>query len=326
MMPTHPEAHILRLLSTACLLAAACATPAGSARVNVTEVQDDASPHVLCILAHPDDETVFAGTLYKTATHLGGACDILLITNGEGGFKYSTLAERLYDLELSDEAVGRANLPRIRRKEFLEGCTYLGVRDVLFLNQQDHRYSQDPNEVLAHDADVWDLMKIELALDRVLREGEYDFVLVHLPTPTTHGHHQAATLLALRAVNRMQPDARPVVLAATTNPEVAFTELPGYPESLALPGPVYEFDRTQPFGHRDKLDYRIVVNWVIAAHKSQGTMQLAMSRGERERFFVLDTGTAEAHSKSSAWFRALAEPQFPKRTYGASAGTNASTN
>ena len=106
MMPTYPEARLLRLLSTACHLAAACATPAGSARVNVTEVQDDASPHILCILAHPDDETVFAGTLYKTATHLGGACDILLITNGEGGFKYSTLAERIYDLELTDELIG----------------------------------------------------------------------------------------------------------------------------------------------------------------------------------------------------------------------------
>ena len=308
------------------LLAAACATPPGSARVNVTEVLDTGGPHVLCVVAHPDDETVFAGTLFKTATHLGGACDILLITNGEGGFKYSTLAERLYDLELTDEAVGRANLPRIRREEFLEGCVYLGVRDVLFLDQQDHRYSQDPSEVLAHDADVWELVEIELAIDRALREGGYDFVLGHLPTPTNHGHHQAATLLALRAVNRMPASARPVFLGATTNPEASFTELAGYPEAAAVAGPVHEFDRTQPFGHRDKLDYNVVVNWVIAAHKSQGTMQLAMSRGERERFFVLDTGTLDAHVKAAAWFEALKEPQFPKKVYGASAGTNASSN
>ena len=316
----------MRSLFLACLLATACTTPAGSARVNVTKVHDIEGPRVLCVVAHPDDETVFAGTLFKTATHLGGACDILLITNGEGGFKYSTLAERLYDLELTDEAVGRANLPRIRREEFLEGCVYLGVRDVLFLDQQDHRYSQDPSEVLAHDADVWELVEIELAIDRALREGDYDFVLGHLPTPTNHGHHQAATLLALRAVNRMPASARPVFLGATTNPEASFTELAGYPEAAAVAGPVHEFDRTQPFGHRDKLDYNVVVNWVIAAHKSQGTMQLAMSRGERERFFVLDTGSFDAHARAASWFEALTEPQFTKKVYGASAGTNASSN
>jgi len=316
----------MRSLFIACLLATACATPPGSARVNVTEVHDIEGPRVLCVVAHPDDETVFAGTLFKTATHLGGVCDILLITNGEGGFKYSTLAERIYGLELTEEAIGRAHLPRIRREEFLEGCVYLGVRDVLFLNQQDHRYSQDPEEVLAHDAGVWNLVEVELAIDRALREGGYDFVLGHLPTPATHGHHQAATLLALRAVNRMDLNARPAVLGATTNALLKFTELPGYPEASALEGPALVFDRTQPFGHRDKLDYRVVVNWVIAAHKSQGTMQLAMSRGERERFFVFDTQTPNAHANAAVWFDELTQPQFPKKVYGPSAGTNASSN
>ena len=314
----------MRLSLTLCLLFSACAAPLGSKRVNVTALEAIEGPKVLCVVAHPDDETAFAATLFKTATHLNGACDILLITNGEGGFKYSTLAERLYELELTEEEVGRAHLPRIRREEFLEGCRYLGVRDALFLNQQDHRYSQDPGEML--DTDVWELTKVELALDRALREGDYDFVLCHLPIPTTHGHHQAATILALRAVKRMAAGARPVLFGATTNALMQFTELPGYLEARAVEGPVHVFDRTQPFGHRDKLDYRVVVNWVIAAHKSQGTMQLAMSKGDRERFFVLDTGTEGAHEKAAAWFEALKEPQFPKKSYDASAGTNASSN
>ena len=316
----------MRTLLLFSLFAASCAAPLGSARVNVTETTAGEGPRVLCVVAHPDDETAFASTLFKTATHLGGACDILLITNGEGGFKYSTLAERIYDLELTDEAVGRAHLPKIRRDEFLEGCVYLGVRDVLFLNQQDHRYSQDAGEVLADDADVWDLVEVELAIDRALREGDYDFVLGHLPTATTHGHHQAATLLAMRAVKRMQISDRPVVLGATTRESASVDDLHDYPESKVVAGPVHEFDRTQPFGHRDKLDYRVIVNWVIAAHKSQGTMQIAMSQGERERFFVLDTGTEGAQEKTVAWFEALKEPQFPKKVYGASAGTNASSN
>ena len=72
-----------------------------------------------------------------------------------------------------------------------------------------------------------------------------------------------------------------------------------YPEAAPADGPIHEFDRTQPFGHRDKLDYRVVVNWVIAAHKSQGTMQLAMNKGERERFFVLEIGRASCRERVS---------------------------
>ena len=67
-------------------------------------------------------------------------------------------------------------------------------------------------------------------------------------------------------------------------------------------------------------------DWVIAAHKSQGTMQLAMNKGDRERYFVLDTGTLDAHVKAAAWFEALKEPQSSKKVYSASAGTNASSN
>jgi hypothetical protein len=55
-------------------------------------------------------------------------------------------------------------------------------------------------------------------------------------------------------------------------------------------------------------------------------MQIAMSRGERERFFVLDTDSMDPHARTAAWFEALAEPQFSKKSYGASAGTNASSN
>ena len=47
-------------------------------------------------------------------------------------------------------------------------------------------------------------------------------------------------------------------------------------------------DRTRKFGYNDRLDYRILVNWVIAEHKSQGTMQLLMNRGEVECFWYFD--------------------------------------
>ena len=48
-----------------------------------------------------------------------------MITNGEGGFKYATLAERYYGAELTREGVGRARLPALRRAELLEGAGLL---------------------------------------------------------------------------------------------------------------------------------------------------------------------------------------------------------
>ena len=87
----------------------------------------------------------------------------------------------------------------------------------------------------------------------------------------------------------------------------------------------FVFDRTQKFGYQGKLDYRVIVNWLIAAHKSQGTMQLAMNQGEREEFFLFADRNLAASKKAAALFEALRGEQFPAKTYGASAGTNAGT-
>lgn len=285
-------------------------------------------PRVLCVQAHPDDETTFAATLFKIATHLGGACDIVLITNGEGGFKYSTLAERVYGAELTEEAIGRSLLPAIRQREMAAGAEIMGVRRLDFLDQTDHRYSQNPGEVLGTDASVWDLEYIAGQLDRTLENG-YDFVFTMAPTPTTHGHHQAATILALEAVERMPVERRPVILCARTLAleDAAAIEPPGldaYPLTrVSTDIDPFDLDRTQKFGHRDRLDYRIVVNWVIAEHKSQGTMQLAMNRGDVERFWLFQLNAPQAEERARALFERLAEPQFDIKTYGPSAGTNA---
>jgi len=42
-----------------------------------------------------------------------------VITNGEGGYRYSLLAEPVYGVALTDEAVGRAALPEIRKRGLL---------------------------------------------------------------------------------------------------------------------------------------------------------------------------------------------------------------
>ena len=292
--------------------------------VTVTPSGGNSGPRVLCVFAHPDDETTVAGALYKTATFLDGTVDMVLITNGEGGFKYSTLAEDIYELELTLEEVGRAHLPRIRREEMLDGCALLGVHQVHFLRQTDHRYTQDPLEVLGPDADVWDLVRVSAKIDAVLAAGDYDFVLTMAPSATTHGHHQAATIL----VARVDEGERPVLLGVsveseTSGPPTAPPALSGFPETAVDAGEALVFDRTQQFGHQRRLDYRVLVNLVIAQHRSQGTLQLAMWRGLAEHYFVFSGAPPDAHARAAAWMQALAQPQFPVREYGESAGTNA---
>lgn len=283
-------------------------------------------PRVLCVVAHPDDEVAFSGTLYKITTHLGGACDIVVITNGEAGYKYSTLAEVIYRRRLTDPTTGRSELPAIRQQEMREAARILGVRHVVFLSEQDHRYTTDPNEVLGPGTDVWNLERIRAELSRVLREGRYDFLFVHLPTPTTHGHHQAASILALEAVAAMEFDQRPVPLGSfwlripaeseePTDEEEEATkrpfELPGFPITRqredVLP---FTFDTRQTFGFEDKLDYRIVKSWAVAAHKSQGRYQQLLGRGDMEAFRLFALPVEAAESRARELFRRLAEPQF----------------
>jgi hypothetical protein len=100
--------------------------------------------------------------------------------------------------------------------------------------------------------------------------------------------------------------------------------LPGWPVTRARDGaPALAFDRLATFGYQDRLDWRVIVNWVIAEHKSQGTMQLAMGRGAREAFVLFDVSPPGAGTGCAALLGALAATEpFPLREYGPSAGTN----
>ena len=309
-----------------CVAAALVSCRAASIASLTLRDSEGTGPRVLCVVAHPDDEISFAGTLFKTSTFLDGTCDVVAITNGEGGFKYSTLGEFVYGLELTDEHTGRLNLPKIRRDELAAGCDLLGVRRIYFLNQTDHRYTQDPLEVLAEDARIWDLEFVERSLARILDRNDYDFVFVLAPTAETHGHHKAATILALRAVAGLPLERRPAVLCGTTatgaDDSRRIEELEGFPITRIRASSGFVFDRRQRFGYRDRLDYRIVVNWAIAEHKSQGTMQLLMNRGDREEYSVFEVGAIDATEHAQALFDALSRPQFEPLEYLESAGTN----
>jgi hypothetical protein len=163
------------------------------------------------------------------------------------------------------------------------------------------------NEVLKSQ---WDTAFVRRRLSEILRNGRYDFVFVAEPTKTTHGAHQAASLMTVAAVAAMPASRRPVILA--TNSYKKGETPPNYvgrddfPFAAARPiDPPLEFDLKMPFGYQDRLDYRIVANWVIAEHKSQGIMQIYMNSFDTERFFLFAIDDDAAVAKTKSFFARL---------------------
>ncbi len=170
----------------------------------------------LIVVAHPDDETCLAATVYEITHNLGGTVDQLVITNGEGGYRYSLLADSFYGVALTDEAIGRAALPEIRKRELLEAGHILGIANHFFLDQRDLRYTQDIDEVLGEH---WQPGVVLREVERRIAAGNYDFVFTLFPSPETHGAHKAATITALNAVQQSigRPGRKPVVLGCQTS-------------------------------------------------------------------------------------------------------------
>ena len=280
--------------------------------------QQITGPRVLVVVAHPDDETAAAATIYKITHELNGMVDQCVITNGEGGYKYSTLAESYYGLELTDEAVGRANLPRIRKQELMNAGKIIGTHNIFFLDQKDAHYGLDEHEPLDTS---WNVAWVNTRLKEILDQNHYDYVFCLLPTPNTHGGHKAATLLALRAVQNMPVNARPIVLGLTSGAKkdtagVIFEQLKDYKETkVQARTPMFTFNKNASFGYKNQLTYQIIVNWEIAEHKSQGTMQLYMNGSDYENFWYFSMNAPEGIAKCRDLFQRLKATTIKSKEY-----------
>jgi LmbE family N-acetylglucosaminyl deacetylase len=128
------------------------------------------SGKTLLVVAHPDDEYYFAATIYRIAVELHGTVDELIITNGEGGFRYSTLAEPYYGKALTAEPIGRKELPAIRKEETLKAGKILGIRDHYFLDQKDETFTADANAGLRR---LWDVDFITSTIADLIKGKHY---------------------------------------------------------------------------------------------------------------------------------------------------------
>jgi len=279
-----------------------------------TMAQDGASPRevprkpvrVLLVVAHPDDEYEVAGTVYRISKELSGTVDQVIITDGEAGYRYSSLATPYYGVDLTNEAVGRAQLPRIRKEEGRRAGRILGIQHQWFLNEKDDRFTLDAGESIHRS---WHEERILRVLQRRLSKGHYDFVFVLLPSAQTHGEHKAASILALEAVERLPAIRRPIVLGAQAGgggDPAPYTSLLGYSLTATdSPKPRFQFDRNTRFGYQESLSYQIVVDWVIAEHKSQGLFQTRCQQDRVESFWLFTANRASAAGEAESLFAAI---------------------
>lgn len=280
--------------------------------------QQESEIKVLAVIAHPDDESGMAATIYKITHDLHGKVDIALVTNGEGGYKYSTLAEAYYNLELTREEIGREYLPAIRKRELMNAGKILGIRNYFFLDQKDHKYTLDVQEVFQK---IWDTSFVKRRLREIIDRGKYDFVFTPLPTPETHGHHKGAAILALQAVSGMRNAHKPIVLGVSVTSKKdsvkkIFSELENFPITrINLHASPFIFDRTQSFGFKKRLNYKVIVNWEIAEHKSQGTMQLYMNEGDYENYWFYSLNDEKGVERAAHLFGQLKINTYPKLEY-----------
>lgn len=210
-------------------------------------------------------------------------------------------------MPLSKESTGRSRLPQIRRREVLAAGRILGVRRHYFLNQKDEQFTLDINEALER---IWDCSRVRGRLHDLISQQRYDFLLTVLPRPSSHGHHQAATFLALDVVRSLDAGSRPVVLGAEPGQDASAPLFSGIDSQFwantSTPAAEFTFDRHHAFGFRNALRYDIVVNWVISEHKSQGMFQNDMGRHRYEHFWSFSIGPDDA----AALFRRLQGPML----------------
>jgi hypothetical protein len=136
---------------------------------------------------------------------------------------------------------------------------------------------------------------VRSALDGLLRQEHYDVVFTLLPRGDVHAHHRMAAVILLEAVAALPEASRPVVLGAEPcragGRPLPFPGLEESPLTRTIEHtPAFAFDRNTRFGHDGALNYHIVVNWVIAEHKSQGLFQTHCGKYDIEQFWAFAIG------------------------------------
>lgn len=142
---------------------------------------------ILAVFAHPDDESIVAGTLIEHIQQ-GAYVTYACMTLGEMGRNMGV-----------PPFASRVTLPHIRAQELAEACRVLGIQDVRKLGMHDKMIEFEDRELWAG------------RLRDLILEVKPSIIYTFYPGHGVHPDHDACGAIVIRAVGLMQEEKRPEV-------------------------------------------------------------------------------------------------------------------
>ncbi|HDX9579406.1 TPA: bacillithiol biosynthesis deacetylase BshB2 [Bacillus pseudomycoides] len=154
--------------------------------------------HVLVVFPHPDDESFAAGGTICQYRNNGVPVTYACGTLGQMG---RNMGKNVF--------ANRETIPNIRKRELEEACKAMGIEDLRLLGFHDKTLEFEDVEFVAD--------KIE----EVIRDVNPSLIITFYPEHGVHPDHNAFGRAAVRAVERMPKEERPVIhaVAITKNRE-----------------------------------------------------------------------------------------------------------
>jgi len=165
---------------------------------------------LLCVVTHPDDETILCGGTLALLSARGVAVHVLCLTRGEGG-------------ELGDPPLcARAELGEVREQEMVGAVKALGGKSLTFLGYVDPVVG--PDDTLS--APAADPVMLAGQIVNSLKQFKIEVVLTH-GSNGEYGHpaHQLVHQTALAAVASLGDSAPPLYSFAASYPEHPYPRL-----------------------------------------------------------------------------------------------------
>ncbi|RFU67959.1 bacillithiol biosynthesis deacetylase BshB2 [Bacillus sp. V59.32b] len=142
--------------------------------------------HVLVIFPHPDDEAFGVSGTIALNIESGTPVTYVCLTLGEMGRNLG-----------NPPFATRESLPKIRRKELVDAANTLGIQDLRMLGLRDKTVEFEDDEELTEKMSAF------------IKELDPSLVITFYPGYSVHPDHEATARAVVRAVKRIEPDARP---------------------------------------------------------------------------------------------------------------------
>jgi len=232
---------------------------------------DITGKRILCLFAHPDDETFICGGTLAAYAKRGAGVVVVSATRGEMGRRMG-----------KPPKLTRESMPRIREEELRDACRRLGIEAPRFLDIRDKTVEFADAEAL-HER-----------LRGLIRDFAPDLVLTFHPERGGHPDHNAIGRAALAAAAAEAPAAPPVYFISFGDAALHWAQSDGLEPSFVTRVDVSD-------GLKEKLR-------AFRAHRSQTEMdewlwkddQRVLERfGRFEYFLASDRASAE---RAGAWF------------------------